>query len=84
MSINIYRREREGGRAENKRQLRQLSTAGDSLGSEIAFGKFAPPTSCPASAAYCVCQSHTGERVTSAYKKQLEKQLGGFPSDFCC
>lgn len=81
MSINIYRREREGGR-KIKGSFDSLAQPGTAWALKLLLASL-PPTS-PPSAVYCVCQSHTGERVTSAYKKQLEEQLGGFPSDFCC
>lgn len=81
MSINIYRREREGER-KIKGSFDSLAQPGTAWALKLLLASL-PPTA-PPSAAYCVCQSHTGERVTSAYKKQLEEQLGGFPSDFCC
>lgn len=81
MSINIYRREREGER-KIKGSFDSLAQPGTAWALKLLLASLLPTS--PPSAAYCVCQSHTGERVTSAYKKQLEEQLGGFPSDFCC
>lgn len=83
MSINIYRREREGER-KIKGSFDSLAQPGTAWALKLLLASLPPTPPVPLSAAYCVCQSHTGERVTSAYKKQLEEQLGGFPSDFCC
>lgn len=77
-----------------ERQLRQLSTSGDSLGSEIAFGKFPPlssRTSVQLQPIVCMPVSQvSGSQVPKGAAAGPERGMPkgelplGFPSDFCC